>query len=154
MAADKNKLKQVITTFVIIVIALALTPAVASFVEDGRYSLVTDEYNALVPAVANTTTTEYNIRNVTSTIRITVLDQSDNSTVASTEYTFVVTAVRTITFDGLTSGEEYWVHVTYETVELTPATVLALNTIIPILWIVIVIAVGVVAIKIQLGKGA
>jgi hypothetical protein len=152
--ADKNKLKQVITTFVIIVLALALTPAVASFVEEGRYSLVTEDDHAVVPAVANTTTTEYNIRNVTSTIRISVYDDADDTLVDSGDYTYVVTAVRTITFDGLTSGEEYTVVITYQTIELTPDTVLALNTIIPILWIVIVLAVGIVAIKFQLGKSA
>ena len=144
--AYKKTMSKLFAVFLFIILGLALAPSVAAFAESAQYQMVSEDYISLVPGTSNVTATTYNIRNVTSTITVEVLDKTDNSTVDSGDYSYVVTAAKAITFDGLEDGEDYWVNVDYQTIDLSSAAVLALLPLAVLLWVVAILAVGIIAI--------
>lgn len=151
-----HKINSLIVTFIAIVLALALTPSVASFVEDARYSLVTHPIafdDPIDPATSNDTAVTYTIRNVSTTYRAVMKDTAANASITLVSaVNFTCTAAKTFTFSALDAAKDYWGTIYYETYELTPDVVLALNPIVPILWVVSVLAIGVTAVVYQLRK--
>ncbi len=137
-------------------IALALTPTIAATTESSRYQAIVQEIaygTPIDPSVANTTTTLYNIRNVTTLYNAELKDVADNSSIVLVSGTnFTCTGAKTFTYTGLNNTKTYWGTIYYETVDLTSAAILGLIAVLPILWVIIVLAFGVVAIKIQLGE--
>lgn len=157
MADKNNKLKSIVATFILLIVGLALTPSVASFTTDATYQ----ETITLIPfgspiqstsgGVAIAPDTNYTIRNVTATIHLTLYNAADNATV--TGFTFVVTDSKQITISDLGDTQDYWGSITYQTSELTSAASLALVGIIPLAWVVLILAIGIVAIRFQLKTG-
>ena len=80
------QMKQVLGVFVLIVLALALTPSVASFTTDAGYAAYT-EYKEIQPLVSNATTTTYTARNDSTTYEYWTI--SLNDTTADTGLTTV-----------------------------------------------------------------
>lgn len=151
-----SKMKAVMLTFILLVIALAITPAVGSFSVDATYTYAYQE-NTLVPAVSNTTTVSYNIRETDEAyVTIVALNVTDsNNTVTS--YTYAASGAKTILITGIitdkgAAGHSYYLLITYQTVDLTPAVNLALIALAPLIWVIMVLAIGVAAIYLQLKK--
>lgn len=153
-----TKIKALILTFLLIIVGLALTPAVASFTIDATYQNSYEE-KLLTPSSSNTTTVTYNIRDTDEAyVTIVALNQtSANETIASTEYSYTVSGAKTILITDIVSdkgsaGHVYYLLITYQTIDLTDAVIIALAPIVSLLWVVIVLAVGVVAIYEQLKR--
>lgn len=153
-----TKMKALILTFLLIIVGLALTPAVASFIIDATYQNSYEE-KLLTPSSSNTTTVTYNIRDTDEAyMTIVALNQtSANKTIASTEYSYTVSGAKTILITNIVSdkgsaGHVYYLLITYQTIDLTDAVIIALAPIVSLLWVVIVLAVGVVAIYEQLKR--
>lgn len=161
--ANKS-MNQIMATFILVVLALALTPAVASSVTDAGYVPVT-EYQVIDADVSNSTSAlTYAARNDSATyayFTISIVTGGD-ATVSmygladidvSTNITYTV-ATKIIDFKAgvLDKTKEYNMSITYYTDELTSAVALVLLPIVPVLWVVGVLAVAVVAITYQLKK--
>lgn len=142
-------------TFLMLVIGLALTPSVASFATDALYQETTQTIaygSPLDPGTSNVTTPTYDAR-INGTATAVLYQVSDNATVTSpADYNVTANAVDEITWSGLDNGEDYWGTVTYETDELTSTAVTALVPLSSLLYVVVVLAVGIGAIYLQLGK--
>jgi hypothetical protein len=157
--ANSGTMKQVLAVFITIVLGLALTPSVGSFTTDAGYTQTT-EYKEIQPLVANSTTLTYDARNDSTTYAyftislndttadtgLTTLDEANNMTYTE--------STKTVTFTSgvLDDGKVYNATISYYTEDLTNDVVLVLLPIAPILWIVAVIAVGIVAITVILRK--
>ena len=154
--SENKKFKGLFITFLMIVLGLALAPSVATFATSAEYQEVTQEIaygSPIDPAVANTTTTLYTIYNVSTTYRAELKQASDNvSIVLVSETNFTCTAAKTFTYAELDNTETYWGTIYYDTIDLTSSAVLALVPLAPLLYVVTVIAIGMVAIKVQLGN--
>jgi hypothetical protein len=156
--ASSETMKQVFAVFLLVVISLAFTPSVASFVTDAEYTEYTDSLE-VVPATSNSTTTTYTARNDSSTYAYFTITLNTTSAYGlttieeATNITYTV-ATKTLTFKSgvLTSGTAYLVTVVYYTEDLTSTVVLALLPIVPILWVVAVLAVGVVMVTVLLKR--
>lgn len=149
-------MKGLIMTFVLLIIGLALTPAVASFTTDAKYQAVQD-IKAIAPLTANSTVLTYQARNDSTTygyFSIT-LDPanmySQTNVDVTTNITYTVSS-KTLAFKTgvLDDGETYDATIDYYTDDLSSAAVLALVALAPLLWVVILLAVGIVAIYEQL----
>ena len=154
-----TKIRNLIITFFVIILALALTPAVASFATDSKYQAV-QEVKTIAPLVANSTTLTYDARNDSATyqyFRITLNDTSAyglTTVEVATNITYTVSS-KLLTFkDGvLDNGKIYNATINYDTDDLTSTAIVALIGIVPLIWVVVILAVGIVAIKLQIGKG-
>lgn len=149
----------------LIVLALALTPAVASFVTDAGYSQTT-EYKLIDADVSNSTSAlTYDARNDSDTYAYFSIIIVAGGTAEISEYGSATIEVATnmtytestkiITFDetGLFDPTKtYNMSITYSTVDLTSAVVTALLPIVPILWVVAVLAVGIITITVLLKR--
>ena len=151
-------------TFLLIVLALALTPSVASFATSAGYTQVT-EYQEIDAGVSNSTEAlTYVARNDSATYEYFTIAIVAGGTGTVSEYgSAVIDVTSNITYTEATqiidfaSGvfdntKTYNMSLTYWTEDLTNAVVLALIPIVPILWIVGVLAVGVTTVSILLKK--
>jgi hypothetical protein len=152
---DKKKLNAVVATFILIILALALTPVIGSSMVDSEYQHYTECLH-LVPASSNTTSAlTYNIRGASETYVTIMAWDNDASNATVTGYTFVAATAKTITVTGIvptgaSAGRDFWLWITYSTIDLTNAATLALVALVPLLWAVAVLAIGIVAIAYQL----
>ena len=149
-----NKMKAIVITFLLIVLGLALTPAVGSFTVDAKYSTYT-EVTHLVPSVSNTTTVTYNIRDADEAYVTIIAWDNDAANATVTAYTYAASGAKTIAITGIVdtggaAGRDFWLWITYSTVDLTSAPVLALVVLAPLMWVVLILAIGIVAIYEQL----
>lgn len=155
MSSQTNKFKGIFLTFLMLVIGLALTPSVASFATDALYQETTQTIaygSPLDPGTSNVTVPTYDSR-INGTAVAVLYQVSDNTTVTTpSDYNVTVTAVDAITWTGLDNGEDYWGTITYETDELTSTAVTALVPLSSLLYVVVVLAVGIAAIYLQIGK--
>lgn len=153
---------QVLAVFILVVLALALTPAVGSFVTDAAYTEYTDT-NTIDADVSNSTTLSYSARNDSSTFAYftvtcdpanaysdTTVDVANNMTYLSDKT--VNWLGNTGTGGPWTSTEDYDLTIVYYTDDLTNSVVLVLLPIVPILWVVAVMAVGVTLITVLLKR--
>jgi len=152
-----SKMKSIIATFIIIILALALTPTLAAFVGDSAYQPYTEE-KTIVASVSNSTSAlTYTARNdsLTYAYFVITLDQANEYGVTTvdvaTNITYTV-ATKIIAFDEgvFDTAETYVCTITYFTNALTSAANSALIAIVPIIWVVIILAVGMVAIRHQI----
>jgi hypothetical protein len=162
--ASSDTMKQVLGVFVLIVIALALTPAVGSFVTDAGYTEYTDT-NTIDADVSNSTTLTYTPRNDSATFAyFTVTCDPANAygdTTVDVANNMTYLSAKTVDWLGNTGlggpwddAEEYDLTITYYTEDLTNSVVLVLLPIVPILWITAVIAVGIVMITVLLRRSS
>lgn len=140
-----------------IVVALALTPAVASFTNDAQYQAVQD-VKTIVSSVSNSTSAlTYNARNdsVTYGYMTITLDQANMygvttvyvpTNITYTEATKVV-LFKVGVFD---TAKTYVCTINYYTDDLTSAATLALVALAPLMWVILILAIGIVAIYEQL----
>jgi hypothetical protein len=156
--ADNSKMKGLILTFILIVVGLALTPTIGAFAVSANYTYAYQE-NTLVPHTSNVTSVSYNIRETDEVyVTIIALNKTDsNTTIPSTDYSYTVTGAKAITIanivsDAGSSGHEYYLLITYQTIDLTSSVIVALTPLVPIFWVVVILAVGVTAIYVQLKK--
>jgi hypothetical protein len=149
-----DSMKALVITFLLIVLGLALTPAVGSFTVDASYTSY-QEVTHLVPASSNTTTVTYNIRDSDEAYVSIIAWDNDDSNATVTGYTYVASGAKTIAITGIvptggSADRDFWLWITYSTIDLTSAPVLALVVIAPLLWVVLILAIGIVAIYKQL----
>lgn len=151
-----KSMQQVLATFVLIVIMLALTPSVASFATDAGYQYVTDSLE-VTPSSSNSTTLTYYARNDSATYEYFVISLNASSAYGLTDVEVATNityteSTKTLTFNTgvLVSSTVYLVTVAYQTDDLTSAAVAALIPITPILWVVAVLAIGITAIVYEL----
>jgi hypothetical protein len=152
-------MKQVMAVFILIVIGLALTPSVASFTTSGAYTEY-QEYKEIEPLVANSTTLTYDARNDSTTYEYFTITLNDTTadtgltTIDSANNITYTVATKALAFVSgvLDDGKVYNASITYYTDDLTNSVVLVLLPIVPLLWVVSVIAVGVVMITVLLKR--
>ena len=153
--SENKKFKGLFITFLMIILGLALAPNVATFATSAEYqeTIQAIAYGSpLDPSSSNVTVPTYESR-ISGTALAVIYQVSDNASVTTpTDYNVTVTGVDEITWTGLLNTETYWGTITYETNALTSSAVLALVPLAPLLYVVTVIAIGMVAIKVQLGK--
>lgn len=163
--AMSAQMKQVLGVFVLIVLALALTPSVGSFATDATYTDYTD-YKLITAGTSNATTTTYTARNDSSTYAyFTVVivaggtgttSEFSSATIDYTNFTYTV-ATKTLIFDGTAEGpfdetKTYNMSITYYTQDNTNDVALVLLPIVPILWVTAVMAVGIVMVTVLLKR--
>lgn len=154
-----KQMNQLIAVFVLIVLALALTPAVASFTTDATYQSVV-EYHLIDADVSNSTSAlAYAARNDSDTYEYFTIVIVAGGTGTVSEYgSAVIDCSQNITYTEATQiidfdagvfdkTKTYNMSITYLTDELTSDVVIALLPIVPILWIVAVLAVGVTTVN-------
>ena len=139
-------------TFLMIIIGLALTPSVASFGTAALYqpTIETIAYGSEETASGGnvTLTTTYDVY-ASGTITGTLYLNTTNATVTPTGYD--PTGAKEITIYGLSPADgDFWGTVTYDTDDLTDAAVTALVPLAPLMYIVVVLAVGIGAIYVQM----
>lgn len=161
-----SSMQKLMAVFILIVLALALTPSVASFVTDANYTQYTD-YKLITAGTSNSTTTTYTARNDSATyayFTVTIVaggtgEESEygSTTIHYTNFTYTVSS-KTLAFTGVGAAgpfdeaKTYNMSIAYYTVDLTSDVVIALLPIVPILWVVAVLAVGVTTVVILLKK--
>lgn len=152
--ADSKKLNMIVATFLLIILALALTPLIGSSMTDAEYQNYT-QCNHLVPASSNNTDVTYDIRDADEAFVTIVAWDNDASNATVTGYTYAASDADTLAITGIVptgaaSGRDFWLWITYSTIDLTSAATLSLVTLVPLLWAVIILAIGAVAIAYQL----
>lgn len=160
----KGSMKQLMGVFILTVLALALTPAVASSVTDAGY-VPNTEYALIDADVSNSTSAlTYDARNDSATYAYFDIVIVAGGTGTVSEYGSAVIEVATnITYTEATkiiefkSGvfdetKTYNMSITYHTEGLTSSAVLALLPIVPILWVVAILATGILTITYILKK--
>jgi hypothetical protein len=154
-----TRTKAMVITLLLIVFGLALTPVIASSLVDAAYGInATDTFTKAAGAgvtkvctlshgnlYAGAHDTQANATHVTVTT-----NQSGYTVAWSVTSLGSYSANASITLTGLTNGTRYLITVVYY-YEL-PAVEVALLNIVPILWVVIILAVGVVAIYIEIKR--
>jgi hypothetical protein len=162
--AASSEMKQVLAVFVLVVLALALTPSVASFATDAAYTEYTDFVN-LDPSAGNSTVLSYEARNDSTTyayftITLNVTSEYGSTTIDCTSNITYTEATQTLEFNVDTDDSgpfdpavAYGVTIVYYTNELTNGVVLVLVPIATLLWVVAVLAVGVTMITVLLKRG-
>jgi hypothetical protein len=152
-----SKMKALVITSLMIVLAMALTPAIGSFTIDAQYQPVQD-VKTIVSGTSNSTSAlTYHARNDSATYGyfIITLDQANEYGVTTvnvaTNITYTtgtkVVLFKTGVFD---KTKTYICTINYFTLDLTDAASLALIVIVPLLWVVIILAIGIIAIYEQL----
>jgi len=147
---------EIFALFLILVIALSLTPTIASQAVQAEYSSITqvDLMNggtACGAGTANTTTLGYTAENYsTPALNDAVWSITLNSTNAAgnTKITFVsgnvsLTALTTLTFYNVTAGKSYSATTIYNALT-TSAAVQALVTLVPLFWVLLMCAITIV----------
>jgi hypothetical protein len=162
----QGQMKQVMAVFIMVVIALALTPSVASFTTDAGYTEYT-QYALIDADVSNSTTLTYNARNDSDTYEYfsvvivaggtAEVSEFGSATLDYTNFSYTVSskalAISSAKDDGpLDSSKTYNMSYTYYTEDLTNDVVLVLLPIAPILWVVATLAVGVTTITLLLKR--
>jgi hypothetical protein len=159
MSANETKLKELIAVFVIIVLGLAFTPSVASMVTNASYIPYT-ETAEIKPLVANSTVTTYTARNDSTTyayFQITLNDTAADTGLTTIDeaknITYTVSS-KTLTFKVgvLDDGKVYNASISYSYLNPNGA-IIAILPIVPILWVVMILAVGIVTISVIIKKG-
>jgi hypothetical protein len=151
---------EVLGIFLILVIALALTPSIATSTVQAQYSQFTDS-KVIVVATSNATTLTYAAENASTgalndlwwTITLNQTDVYGLTTVLFASGNVSLTATSTLTFAGgggtgqgcLTTGKTYLVTITYNALEAS-GPIQALVTLVPLFWIIAIIAAAVVII--------
>lgn len=143
--------------FLVIVLALALTPTIASSVTDGKYIQVT-EIKTITPSSSNATTLTNEARNDSDTyayFHIT-LNNTDAYGLTAVHVASNITYTETtkslaFKVGVLNSSIVYNATITYYYVAMSTAAQ-SLIGIVPIIWVVVVLAVGISAIYIILRK--
>lgn len=152
-----QKMKAIIATFILIILALALTPTLAGFVGDSAYQPYTEQKTIVSGTSNSTSALTNNARNdsLTYAYFVITLDQANMYGVTTVDVTTNITyteSTKVIAFDVgvFDKTKTYVCTITYFTDDYTSAASLALIAIVPIMWVVIILAVGIVAISHQL----
>lgn len=154
MKIYKSDMAALFMTFLLIVVGLALTPTVVSSCDDARY-IGYSQANAMDPATSNSTATTYTARNDSLTYAYFTITLNDTSNYGlttvdcSSNITYTV-ATKTLAFDVgvLNVSKDYLATIGYFYIAMD-ATSQALLLLVPLFYIVIILAVGAVAVYAQ-----
>jgi len=141
--------KQLLGIFLIVVVGLALTPAIAAEVTRAQYGHIwSEETIAVVPATSNVTTLAHGPAWNDTTYITVVLNDTEIESTGAINYTMTYVGTYSVganlTFAGLTAGSTYDGYCTYRT--KIAAMQIVLLGLAPLFWVVLLIGVAVVAI--------
>jgi hypothetical protein len=150
MSSRKGNLHTVAMTFVVMIVALACTPAISSFTTSSKYVSFT-EAKAITPSSSNSTTLTYSARNDSYAQWTCILNATDKngatSLVKDTDYTYP--SDKTVLFSTLNKTVVYLATITYSYIAASSA-MQSLVDLVPLFWVIGIIAVGIAAIYLQL----
>ena len=145
---DKTKGTDILALFLIIAIALALTPTLQTTAIDSQYSSFTD-IAAITPSVANTTTLTHPARNASTnalndgywTVLLNATNWGGQTTITFASGNLTLTAASTLTFNDkcLNKTVVYLATITYQWLSASSA-IQGLVLLVPLLWIILIIA--------------
>ena len=139
------KFGKVFSIFLLVIIALALTPSISSSTVDAKYGNGHIQTNLVDPSADNRTVLTYgNVRNLSAyiTVRLngTEITQSGalNYTVS---YLGTYSVGGNVTLAGLDNSKVYNVYVEYD--YLVPVMLVSLLSLAPLMWIVLIVGITV-----------
>lgn len=141
----KLKLETIVGALITIVLLLALTVPMVNMLESAKYGNSQTDAQVIDTAVSNSTTLTYgNIRNETGYIAITLnATDSEGNTTLSYYVQYTVTSVgdyttgAVIAFSTLNATTGYLATIIYD--YLLPVEQVALLTILPIVWVIVLV---------------